>query len=347
MRRALSQRALSFFEALPPYPGGKRRLVPAIFGLIHAICPRASWPGLTLADPFLGGGGVALTAKALGFGRVLANDLATRSVIIGRALLENSTTTLTPLDVLQLFEASAVGCSRSGDFLERLPAPLAEFLASAWAHVQGYPPPKVDLARLLLMRWLLSSFPMGLPSATDSWRIRDRDFDPITYRRLHHYLSRERHLLHPRYLLRLAAKINAGVFPGSASVTQFDALALLPQIKGDVAYLDPPYGGTQSYENAYRLLDAFLGDDHPTVSSFSSTSPPIDELLAACDHIPVLVLSMNNAVFSEQELTALVARHRCVERVISIPYTHYGPLASPRKNKANREMLVLSTKGTG
>lgn len=72
---------------------------------------------------------MALTAKALGCGRVVGNDLATRSVIVGRALLENSTATLTPLDVLQLFQASAAGCSRNGELLERLPAPLAEFLA--------------------------------------------------------------------------------------------------------------------------------------------------------------------------------------------------------------------------
>ena len=288
---------------------------------------------------------MALTAKGLGFGRVLANDLAARSVIVGRALLENSTTTLAPLDVLQLFEASGVCYRRNGGLLERLPAPLAEFLGSAWAHVEGYPPPKDDLGRLLLLRWLLSFFPMGLPSATDSWRVRDRDFDHITYHRLHHYLSRQRELLHPRYLLRLAAKINTAVFPGRAMVTQSDALAFLPGIEADVAYLDPPYGGTQSYERAFRLLDEFLGDEHPEVSSFSSTRPPLDELLAACDHIPVLVLSMNNAVFTEQGLTALVAHHRRVERVISMPYRHYEPLASPRKNKANREMLVLSTKG--
>jgi len=333
-------------EALPPYPGGKRRLLPAIFGLIKSVTPPPSWPTLAFADPFLGGGAVALMAKALGFGRVAANDLAARSVIVGRALLENSTATLTPLDVLQLFRASAAGCSRNGDLLERLPAPLAEFLASAWAHVQSCPPPKDDLARLLLIRWVLSFFPMGLPSATDSWRVRDRDFDHISYRRLDHYLLREKQLVHPRYLLRLAAKINAAVFPGRASVTRSDALAFLPGIEADIAYLDPPYGGTQSYEGAFRSLDEFLGDEHPEVSSFSSTRPPLDELLGACDHIPVLVLSMNNALLTEQELTAIVARHRRVERIISVRYRHYGPLASARKNKANREMLVLSTKGS-
>jgi adenine-specific DNA methylase len=94
----------SFLQALPPYPGGKRRLLPGIFGLIDSVCPKTLWPDLTFADPFLGGGAVALTAKALGFRLVMANDLAARSVIVGRALLENSTAKLSRHDVLSLFQ---------------------------------------------------------------------------------------------------------------------------------------------------------------------------------------------------------------------------------------------------
>ena len=302
--------------------------MPAIFGLIGSICPRAAWHTMVFADPFLGGGSVALTAKALGFEQVLANDLATRSIIVGRALLENSTTTLAPHDLLRLFTAQPGRSNRTGRLLERLPAPLAEFLAGAWDHLEGYSHPKDDLARLLFIKWLLSFFPMGLPSATDGWRIRDHDFDHVTYRRLHHYLSRQKRLLHPSYLLRPASHVNAGVFLGRASVTQSDALKFLPGIGADAAYVDPPYAGTQGYEVAFRLLDEFLGDDHRGVSSFSSGRPPLDELLAACEHIPIVVLSMNNAAFTEQELTALVARHRRVRRVVSMPYRHYGPLAS-------------------
>jgi hypothetical protein len=66
----------SFLRALPPYPGGKRRLLPGIFALIKGVSPPASWPTLTFADPFLGGGAVALAAKAQGFGHIVANDIA-------------------------------------------------------------------------------------------------------------------------------------------------------------------------------------------------------------------------------------------------------------------------------
>jgi hypothetical protein len=332
-----------FLGALPPYPGGKRRLLPAIFGLIDSVCPRASWPTLAFADPFLGGGAVALTAKGLGFGEVLANDLAARSVIVGRALLDNSTVRLTTIDVLQLIEAHGDSSRGNGALLERLPPNIAHFLDSAWAQAESLPAPKDDLVRLLLIKVLLAYFPLGLPAATDSWRIRDGDLDPITGRRLHHYLSRQAQLLQPSHLLKLAAKINAGVFPGEAHVSQEDVFRFLPGVQADVVYLDPPYGGTQSYERAFRLLDQFIGDDHQAGSSFSSRRPPIDELLDACHHIPVLVLSLGNALLDDDGVRALVARHRRVRRILSLPYRHYGAVASPSKRAANREVLVLGT----
>jgi len=338
--RALS--SCQYLHALPPCPGGKRRLLPGIFGVIKSVCPQTSWPTLTFADPFLGGGAVALAAKAFGFRLVVANDLATRSVIVGRALLENSTVKLSRHDVLSLFQGRN-GHIAPGGLLERLPPPLAKFLAGAWSRAGKLPQPKDDLARLLLIKWLVSFFPMGLPSATDSRRVRDADFDRVTYRRLHHYPSREKQLLQPSHLLRLASRINASVFPGEAVVCQTDAFDFLSNTKADVAYLDPAYGGTQSYESAFRLLDEFLGDDGIGTSAFSSKQPPIDELLIACSHIPVVVLSLNNSLLSENELTSLVARRRQVERVVSMPYPHYGPLATARKNAENREFLVLAT----
>lgn len=45
-----------FMAALPPYLGGKRRLVPLILALLAGVLPRAAWPATTLLDAFSGGG---------------------------------------------------------------------------------------------------------------------------------------------------------------------------------------------------------------------------------------------------------------------------------------------------
>jgi hypothetical protein len=334
---------MNWQSALPPYPGGKRWARAAIFGLLDTVYPRASWPGLVFCDAFVGGCSVALAAKRLGFRQILANDLATRSVITGRALVENSTAMLAPCDVLRLFDVLGSRPVRPTALLGCLPRPLGDFLARAWPYAETYPGPKADLVRLVLIKWTLSFFPLGLPSATDSWRIRDSDLDPVTSPRLNHYLSRQKQMLNPSYLLKLAGHVNAGVFPGEARVCQQDVFRFLPGVQADVLYLDPPFGGTQSYERAFRLLDEFIGDDHEEVSSFSGRRPPIDELLDACRHIPVLILSLGNALSDEEGVRALVSRHRRVLRVLSVPYRHYGAVASSSKSAGNREFLALGT----
>jgi adenine-specific DNA methylase len=84
-------------KALPPYFGGKRRLLGRIFKQI----PK---PGDTpvLVDAFIGGGSVSLFGKARGY-RVVANDIAFRSYVVGKALIENDHVTLDTEDVTRLF----------------------------------------------------------------------------------------------------------------------------------------------------------------------------------------------------------------------------------------------------
>jgi len=65
----------SGYEALPPYFGGKRRLVPRIFKEILRIHPPDNCSWLSFVDPFLSGGALSLYAKSRGFG-VLCGDLA-------------------------------------------------------------------------------------------------------------------------------------------------------------------------------------------------------------------------------------------------------------------------------
>src|SRR5437867_9953063 len=95
------RKKLTIWAALPPYLGGKRRLCPLIFREIDRLVPRRFWAGLTFLDGFLGGGSVSLYAKAQGF-RVVATDIAERSITIGRALIENSRVRLAREDALRL-----------------------------------------------------------------------------------------------------------------------------------------------------------------------------------------------------------------------------------------------------
>src|SRR6266446_2383166 len=98
MRRS---RKLKMWSALYPYLGGKRRLCPLIFREVDRVVPRRLWSRLSFLDAFLGGGSVSLGAKAQGF-KVIATDIAERSIIVGHAVIDNSRVKLNREDVLRL-----------------------------------------------------------------------------------------------------------------------------------------------------------------------------------------------------------------------------------------------------
>ena len=96
MATATRRRQLRFLDALPPYFGGKRKLLDPV---AKALPPPTE--ARVLVDAFLGGGSVSLWGKRRGY-RVIANDIAERSVIVGRALIENDRVTAIPSLIQQL-----------------------------------------------------------------------------------------------------------------------------------------------------------------------------------------------------------------------------------------------------
>ena len=77
MKSATSER-LSFLQVHTQGPGRKHRHLAAIFGLIEEVFPWPPWARLAILDAFPGRSGLFIIAKALGFGRVLASDIAER-----------------------------------------------------------------------------------------------------------------------------------------------------------------------------------------------------------------------------------------------------------------------------
>jgi D12 class N6 adenine-specific DNA methyltransferase len=346
---SLLESLATILHALPPYPGSKRKLVALIFSLLAGAYAPSRWSDRVFADAFFGGGAVGLSAKTLGFGAVHANDIAERSAVVGRALLANSTTTLQPRLVLDILRTESPEPQDIPAVLRRLDGPVADFLARGWQFINGAGCDSVtrDLISIVLMKVLVRAFPLGLPTASDAPRVVSGDFDQVTPSRLAHYLGAQLKLVAPASLLRMVSAINAGVLPGEATISQIDVFQFLTAVEADVVYLDPPYPKTQSYESAFALLDDYLGAQPLTPSPFSSGSPPLDELIDGCRHIDTLLLSINNALLDEDAVRALVIRHRPVERLLSIPYRHYGSVATAAKNATNREFLVLATRRNG
>jgi hypothetical protein len=344
MLRRTRTRKLAIWSALPPYLGGKRRLCPLIFREVDRILPRAAWRGMTFLDGFMGGGSVSLYAKAQGF-RVVACDIAERSIVVGKALIENSRVRLSHEDVLRVAAPSDDPPGRiEQNYAPRtFTGPQARLLDRALALAAETPDPaKAALFRLLAIRVALLAHPMSQVRAGTIGRLSTGEYESITESCLYHYVDGLR-LTRPGKLWDLARLINAGVFEGEAVVHKADLMESLPALRADVAYFDPPYPGVMSYEKEYRVIDEILEGSSKPTSPFTARdgASMLDSLFERAMHIPIWLLSLGNAVVGIEELEAKMIRLGRATRSIAIKYAHLPAVATQEKTESNREFLVI------
>ena len=344
MKKTPTHRRLALWSALPPYLGGKRRLCPLIFREVDRLLPRRHWPNRTFLDGFLGGGSVSLYAKAQGF-RVVATDIALRSIAVGDALIANSRVRLTREEILRL------AADPGGDVtpIEAQFAPSvftreqARFLDRALALADRTEDrARAALYRLLAIRMALLAHPMSQIRAGTIHRLATGEFESITESCLGHYVDGLR-LTQPDRLWELAAQINAGVFQGQGEVRRQSVLEALSSIEADVAYFDPPYAGVMSYEKEYRIIDQLLEGSVRETSPFTANTGAsmIDHLLEKAGHIPIWLLSFGNAVVGIDELEAKMTRFGRSTKAIELKYQHIPAVATEEKKRTNREFLVV------
>ena len=344
MGKTPSHRKLALWSALPPYLGGKRRLCPLIFREVDRIVPRRHWPEMTFLDGFLGGGSVSLYAKAQGF-KVVATDVALRSITVGDALIGNSRVRLTREEVLKLAQdpGGAPGPIEAKYAPSTFTHEQARFLERALALAdQTADTARAALYRLLAIRVALLAHPMSQVRAGTIHRLETGEYESITESCLNHYVDGLR-LTRPARLWELAQQINAGIFAGEARVLRESVIEALPGIEADVAYFDPPYPGVMSYEKEYRIIDQLLeGSTRPTSPFTAKTGASvIDLLFDQATHIPIWLLSLGNAVVGIDELEGKMTRFGRRTKAIEIEYQHMPAVATEEKKELNREFLVI------
>lgn len=338
------------FDALVPYFGGKRRLCPRLFREIARVYPRETWQRLRLVDPFLGGGSVSLYAKAQGFG-VLCGDVAERSVIIGKALIENDSTRLRRSDVLRLFMPIEDRAHRIEEQWapDHMPPAAARFLDNAFAAAERFAEAtKRALARLLLVKyifWLRPHAKFSSPGAFNRPFVEGR-YDDIKPTYKHAVAANAAHPFEP--LLAMARDINRAVCQGAqpCRAVKGDALETIRAGEGaEVLYLDPPYGGTLAYEDEYRVLDEVFGEPmEPSPYSTRDGLRRFGKLLAECESYPLWVISYGNAV-ADLEGVRSVAEEFRPARAVELAYAHLNAVATLAKREANREFIILAGEG--
>jgi hypothetical protein len=292
----------------------------------------------------MGGGSVSLYAKAQGL-RVIATDIADRSMVIGEALIANSRVKLTREDVLRVAadRLGPPGPVEQGFVPKVFAKSQARFLDRTLAIAnQTEDRAKAALLRLLAIRVALLAHPMSQVRSGTIHRLETGEYESITESCLYHYVDGLR-LTRPRKLWDLAQQINAGVFQGEARVMKRSIIDALPEIDADVAYFDPPYPGVMSYEREYKIIDQILEGQAKPTSPFTAKdgAQMLDLLFERAQHIPLWILSLGNAVVGLDDLESKMKRLGRETRALEIHHQHLAAVATEEKKRQNREFLVV------
>jgi 16S rRNA G966 N2-methylase RsmD len=300
-------------------------------------------------DAFLGGGSVSLFAKGRGY-RVVCNDIALRSYIVGKALVENSHVKLAREDVTRLFvEGEAESRFIEENFARSVvTTEHAQFLDNAFPVAREAEEPEKWLLLLLLIKYLLRMRPMGnFGAKTIVRQAEDRKWEDMKPNYLRDIISRSLDG-HPRTVAEsLRKQINSGVFSNGVrnQVFQQDVFEFLEHADGDILYLDPPYAGTSSYETSLRALDSIivgkLIESEPSDFSWKDAVQTLERLFDAGRKFPVWVISYGNQAVGLDGLIKLVGKFKTDVIADDVPYIHLTGLSSEAHKASNREFIIV------
>jgi len=319
----------------------------------------------SLFDAFSGGANVAYFYKRKGL-RVTTNDIMSYPYHIARAVIENNNETLSDEEFAALLEKNP----DAGTFITDTfygyyyTKPILQLLDNVWANAQKLKGYKKDIALAALGHTCKAKAVFGMFNRSKMNRTRKiNDLDEgyhsssIGNIPLSEFVSSFK---------KYVRQINGLIYDNGQEnkAHNGDILKILPEVKADVIYCDPPYiteFGSNDYETYYHFVEGLMTCwkdkelfDSPRRNFASRTKynkESIAELIgnvvtAAAKRFPHILISYRDKAFpNEKELKGMVAESFGDVRVKRIA-TEYGLVRreSNAGGKYTNELLFIGKK---
>ncbi len=283
----------------PPtqYLGSKQKLIRWILENIPE--------GNSIFDAFSGSGIVSYNLKKLGK-KVISNDVLYSSYLFVKSMVENDSTILSRDEINALFLEN----DNRSDYIERnftdvfFTKDESVFLDNLRMNIEEMDDPyKKSIAYSAAVRTCIQKMPGGKFRA-NLLKYRNESFK--------HYRPKYVKDIRKTYF-EFLKMLNDAVFSNGLhnEAYNIDVFDLVPNIKADIAYYDPPYAGTgfdygrdyffaELFTKDYGKIETFKGITktynfgYPNNFGKSTVTQSITKLLEMSSHIPVLVFSYNN-----------------------------------------------------
>jgi adenine-specific DNA methylase len=216
----------------------------------------------SVLDLFSGGANVGYFYKKKGL-RVISNDLLDYPYHIARAVIENSSVTISDEEIEALLEPN----SSAGDFILKTfngyyyTKAILEFLENAYAHIQQLKGYKKDIALFALGRVCQIRACFGEYSRSKKSLTEPIPDDSNKYADSH--LGNPSTSEFKKLFVKCIKDANALVFDNGqkCKVYRQDALSLINKVNVDVVYADPPYMtqfGFNDYEDKMHFIEGLM-----------------------------------------------------------------------------------------
>ena len=315
--------------------------------IVDWICDHIPDDVTSLFDAFCGGSSVAYAAKSKGL-TVYCNDIIKINYYIAKALIENSSETLTPADVETIFAGEPKRGFMYRHYSDVFYFPeecmeLDQYHANIQALSSEY---KAALAFTLMRRAMIRKMPYS--RFTIPWdkikQLRDEEYSYEKYKRkrAYHNESFQHHFVHS------LKAYNEAIFDNGTDCKAYneDVFQAIDRIDADLIYLDPPYAGTMNdYFKFYGVIDEYIEGRKipPFENNFVDKKTVLElfnKLFAKLGKYKYWMLSYNNTSYPTQEqMIELLQRYVRKIEVFEKPHTYQ--ITGKEKKKDNTEYLFL------